>query len=121
MVTARLKGRSRRQKTDDRMVTIRLHPGLDDDLIRWWEQQPNGDGSDLIKEALRQIYLNKTVVDLAAEVAGLRISQERMNAKIDLLARQISQGIQVTGEVQGPRIDAEQAAKRRQQILSRGW
>jgi hypothetical protein len=118
-----MKQNTHKQRSNRRRIGFNAVPGLDDDLIGWWESLPEGEGSDEIRAALRN-HTGHSSNDLAAEVRRLNQQMAALVGQVQALSKQISQGIVVAGNGSPAalnEISAEQAQARTAQILKRKW
>lgn len=96
-------------------ATIKMTPGKDDDLIRWFRKLPKGERNETLKNLLRA-GLGKPIVDYHASVPeGLPERLEALEAQleiqaqwIDYLNRQLEGRTFVTSEGASPMLDEVQ-------------
>lgn len=72
-------------------ISLRLRPGVDDDLKTWWENTRKGDRSDLAREALRdyvqtlnsnkQDQVRKPVIGMTQQKAEEEVSFRKINVE----------------------------------------
>jgi hypothetical protein len=103
--------------TDDRFISVRLHPDQDDDLIQWWDSLAQGERSEVLKRALRTYIAGRVIEDpTATELVRLRQVIESLASKIE------RGGVALRPAApQAETISDEQAEKRKRQIAARSW
>ena len=106
--------RRARKKGEDLWVSIHLTGKSDPDLIAWWDGTPEGDGSKLIKQAIREKHL------AAQGPSEIELLRQEIRALMKLIGAggHISPSLQEDGESQ---LDPEIAAARREQLRKAKW
>ena len=97
-----------------RVISSQLMPGVDDDLIEWWDGLEQGQGSREIRAALRAYIGQKPTQD--AHTNRL----EQVCARLEALARQGFCAPAKPADDQSG-LSANELESRRQNLLKRKW
>ena len=110
------KAKGRRRKTSDQIITARLTPGKDDDLIDWWNSLVSGEGTQELKAALR------AHISQGDPSAHMNQSLERLANEVKALNQKISQGVTIGNGASAPdSLGDDQAEARRRKLAEARW
>lgn len=117
-------------------ITIQCVVGEDDDLIKWYENIPRGEGARIIKDALRRSLGMPLKVNPSAPLFGV-VTEEDLTKELDRLAIDFRAYVQSEIQralstldyrkssqfepVESDRVDSKKLEKRKQNIMKDTW
>jgi len=96
-------------------ISIKLIPGEDDELIRWWDNLPRGERSTTIKAHLRELCSKQSTPDPLASIRG----------ELAAIRKMLAQGIvlqQPTTQIEAaPALSQAQLTERSRKLMKAEW